>query len=87
MLTQNMNLEEIGLNALRSRECFAEAVEDGLNVTFKEPQEEKTEMKTEIMLEAANFTKMRGWLQHEELLNANQNSIFGLHSLMMVERM
>ena len=36
-------------------------VKDFLEGTFKGPQPEKVAMQTEILLEAANFQKRRGW--------------------------
>ncbi len=46
-----------------SGECFSGVVKDYLEGTFKGSQAEKVAMQTEILLEAANFEKRRGWFE------------------------
>ena len=45
----------------KAAECFAEIVEDYLSGSLKASQGDKAALHTEIILEAANFRKLRGW--------------------------
>jgi len=71
-----------------SGECFSGVVKDYLEGKFKGSQVEEVAMQTEILLEAANFQKQRGWFEQQVLLQANQISISGqLHHNLPGQRM
>ena len=45
----------------RSAECFGEGVQDFLLGTLKGSPDDRAALQTDILLEAANFRKLRGW--------------------------
>ncbi len=57
----------------KSGECFQAVVEDYINGTFKGSEIDKAELKTNIVLEAANFRSKRRWFGSTEWLSVNVN--------------
>jgi hypothetical protein len=57
----------------RSGDCFAAVVKDYLDGTCKGSQSEKDGLRTDILLEAANFQKRQGWFETDIAKGAAAN--------------